>query len=58
MTLATDEFIRRFLMHVLPKGLHRIRHYAGFFGFWRAARSCGSPQSSHEHWLCIRLSKA
>jgi predicted Zn-ribbon and HTH transcriptional regulator len=27
MTLVTDEFIRRFLMHVLPKGLHRIRHY-------------------------------
>ena len=27
MTLATHEFIRRFLMHVLPKGLHRIRHY-------------------------------
>jgi hypothetical protein len=27
MTLATSEFIRRFLMHVLPKGLHRIRHY-------------------------------
>ena len=27
MTLDTGEFIRRFLMHVLPKGLHRIRHY-------------------------------
>ena len=27
MTLATAEFIRRFLMHVLPKGFHRIRHY-------------------------------
>ena len=27
MTLATDEFIRRLLMHVLPKGFHRIRHY-------------------------------
>jgi putative transposase/transposase-like zinc-binding protein len=27
MTLHTHEFIRRFLMHVLPKGLHRIRHY-------------------------------
>jgi hypothetical protein len=27
MTLAADEFIRRFLLHVLPKGLHRIRHY-------------------------------
>jgi hypothetical protein len=27
MTIATDEFIRRFLAHVLPKGFHRIRHY-------------------------------
>jgi Putative transposase len=27
MTLETGEFIRRFLMHVLPKGFHRIRHY-------------------------------
>jgi predicted Zn-ribbon and HTH transcriptional regulator len=27
MTLATSEFIRRFLMHVLPDGFHRIRHY-------------------------------
>ncbi len=26
MTLPTQEFIRRFLMHVLPKGFHRIRH--------------------------------
>ena len=27
MTLKTDEFIRRFLIHVLPSGFHRIRHY-------------------------------
>jgi hypothetical protein len=27
MTLTTDEFIRRFLLHVLPRGFHRIRHY-------------------------------
>ncbi len=27
MTLTTDQFIRRFLSHVLPKGFHRIRHY-------------------------------
>jgi len=27
MTLATNEFIRRFLSHVLPKGFHRIRYY-------------------------------
>lgn len=27
MTLSAEEFVRRFLMHVLPKGLMRIRHY-------------------------------
>ena len=27
MTLGADEFIRRFLLHVLPDGFHRIRHY-------------------------------
>jgi hypothetical protein len=30
MTLATSEFIRRFLIHVLPRGFHRIRHYGLF----------------------------
>jgi len=30
MTLATEEFIRRFLIHVLPRGFHRIRHYGLF----------------------------
>jgi hypothetical protein len=30
MTLSPEEFIRRFLIHVLPKGLHRIRHYGLF----------------------------
>jgi hypothetical protein len=33
MTLAAEEFIRRFLMHVLPKGFVRIRHYG-----WMANR--------------------
>lgn len=27
MTLGTGEFMRRFLLHVLPSGFHRIRHY-------------------------------
>jgi Putative transposase/Transposase zinc-binding domain len=27
MTVATPEFMRRFLLHVLPSGFHRIRHY-------------------------------
>jgi hypothetical protein len=30
MTLTVEEFIRRFLLHVLPAGLHRIRHYGLF----------------------------
>jgi Putative transposase len=37
MTLDTSEFIRRFLMHVLPSGFHRIRHvslkYLTFLNF-------------------------
>ena len=30
MTLGSDEFMRRFLLHVLPSGFHRIRHYGLF----------------------------
>ncbi len=30
MTLETPEFMRRFLLHVLPPGFHRIRHYGLF----------------------------
>lgn len=30
MTLSADEFIRRFLLHILPKGLRKIRHYGLF----------------------------
>jgi hypothetical protein len=37
MTLAPDEFIRRFLLHVLPKGFHRIRHYGLLAGAGRKA---------------------
>jgi len=37
MSLAADEFIRRFLIHVLPRGLHRIRHYGLLAGSTRKA---------------------
>jgi Putative transposase len=37
MTLDTNEFIRRFLIHVLPKGFRRIRHYGLFAGGAKAA---------------------
>jgi hypothetical protein len=49
MTLATDEFIRRFLMQVLPAGSHRIRYYGMLNSNKRAANvararaACGSP---------------
>ena len=31
LTLAGEEFLRRFLQHVLPRGFHKVRYY----GFWR-----------------------
>ena len=38
MTLAAGEFIRRFLMHTLPDGFHRIRHYGLFANGHRAEK--------------------
>jgi len=38
MTLDTDEFIRRFLLHVLPRGFHRIRHYGWLANGSRVAK--------------------
>ena len=47
MTLPTHAFIRRFLIHVLPKGLHRIRHYGLFAnGKNRAANIARAPNCS------------
>ncbi len=57
MTLDAAEFIRRFLLNVLPSGFHRIRHYGLFAGTVRArnverarqllAASEVSPQNAH-----------
>src|SRR6266436_4072719 len=38
MTLCAGEFIRRFLLHVLPDGFHRIRHYGYLANGGRAAK--------------------
>jgi putative transposase/transposase-like zinc-binding protein len=54
MTLDPGEFIRRFLLHVLPKGFHRIRHYGLLASAGRAAniaRACellAAPQPKAE----------
>ena len=47
MTLPTHEFIRRFLMHVLPKGFHRIRHYGLFANGNRAANLARARELLH-----------
>jgi len=68
MTVSLDEFLRRFLLHVLPKGFVRIRHF-GFFAHRRRAAtlplcfqllgSAPQPQTIQETapaathlWLC------
>jgi hypothetical protein len=38
MTLDADEFIRRFLLHVLPKGFRRIRHFGFLANACRTAK--------------------
>jgi hypothetical protein len=47
MTLAVDEFIRRFLIHVLPSGFHRIRHYGLFANGSRADNIARARQLLH-----------
>ena len=45
MTLDAAEFIRRFLLHVLPTGFHRIRHYGLLAGKARAGNIERARQS-------------
>ena len=47
MTLAVDQFIRRFLIHVLPSGFHRIRHYGLFANGSRAENIARARQLLH-----------
>jgi hypothetical protein len=47
MTLATGEFIRRFLIHVLPHGFHRIRHYGLFASAGRAENIARARELLH-----------
>jgi Putative transposase len=57
MTLQAGEFIRRFLMHTLPDGFHRIRHYGLFANGHRADKvelcrkllAVPSPRSTPEN---------
>ena len=46
-TLATDEFVRRFLIHILPHGFHRVRHYGLFANGNRAANIARAREVKH-----------
>ncbi len=51
MTVSTYEFIRRFLIHIVPSGFHRIRHYGLFASHIRCGnlariRQCLDVQST------------
>ena len=54
MTLDAAEFIRRLLLHVLPNGFRRIRHYGLFAGavrarnIERARQALAAPEASTE----------
>src|SRR5260221_188949 len=52
MTLATDEVIRRFLIHVLPKRMHRILHYSPF-----AKNACADNIARARELLAISTSQ-
>ncbi len=43
MTLSGDEFLRRFLQHVLPRGFHKVRYY----GFWRPNAAATRAELQH-----------
>jgi hypothetical protein len=47
MTLGADEFMRRFLLHVLPGGFHRIRHYGLFANAQRRAHLARARELLH-----------
>ena len=46
MTLTAEEFIRRFLLHALPDGFHRIRHYGFLANRGRADNLAALPQTA------------
>ncbi len=64
LTLDAAEFIRRFLLHVLPSGFHRIRHYGLFAGtvrarnIARARQALAAPEASTERSRNVADSEA
>ncbi len=57
MTLAADEYIRRFLLHILPTGFHRIRHYGLLAGATRQTTSAGCSGAHQRSQTLPRLNR-
>ena len=57
MTLSNDEFLRRYLLHVLPKGFMRIRHY-GFLANACRKRKLALIKSQESHTGKVEKAKA
>jgi hypothetical protein len=53
MTLSPQEFMRRFLLHVLPGGFHRIRHY-GLLANYCVEKGGGPPGSWSRLLVALR----
>jgi hypothetical protein len=60
MTLDAGEFIRRFLLHTLPDGVHRIRHYGFLANGQRAARlaACRALLADRASQAAVRTAPA
>jgi Putative transposase len=58
MTLDTHEFIRRFLMHVLPQGFDRIRYYGLLAGPTRAQQHRAYPRAARSSLIPVDAIKA
>jgi|SRR5260370_25032041 hypothetical protein len=54
LTLPVDEFLRRFLLHVLPRGFVRIRH----FGFLAGRRRCNLGEQSIAGGLAMSATRS
>jgi hypothetical protein len=55
MTLGAEEFLRRFLLHVLPAGFHRIRHYGLIANSARRENLAKSYVPLTPLWSCMKI---
>jgi len=55
MTVSAEEFIRRFMLHVLPDGYMRIRHFGNLANHWKKKYLERSKVLSSGFWVDLDL---